>query len=263
MANAGSQTNARTRIGFIADNWPSVLVIHYSSEVLGDPPQGYSPRITSIAVVQAESGLTHSFGIHLIADRQGIPRENIHLHYETLERAMLEDFNAFVEQHQRDYWVHWHMRDIKFGFETITHRFRVLSGRAAPAIQEDRRFCLRELLTDAFGAEFASRPRLRGLMALNGGVPKSVLSAAEEGTAFENKQFLRMHESTMTKVLFLKCALSKLIDGRLITDVSRLRYRLNQFLERPIVKLIGFVAVLITLWEGGTALARYVSSIVS
>jgi hypothetical protein len=259
MANVRAQKTARSKIDFIAHNWRSILFIHHSSGVTGNEAEGYSPRITSIAVTHAESGATQSFGMHLVAERRGIPRELVHLHYESLELDMLEEFNAFVAEHPSDYWVHWSMRDINFGFEAIAHRFRVVSGRSAPTIEEDRRFCLRSLLTDTFGPEFAPQPRLRGLMVLNGGLHESVLSATEESSAFENRQFIKMHQSTMAKAWFLRCALSTLIEGKLKTAVSRPGYWVSALMERPFVKIIGLLAVLITLWEGGSALVHWMS----
>src|SRR5262249_17778090 len=84
----------------------------------------------------------------------------------------------------------------------------------------------------------------------------NVLSGKEEVAAFEEKQFFRMHQSTVAKVYFFRGVLSKLIRGKLKTKVSLWRYRINELTERPFVKLVGLVAIAVTLWQGAEELGR-------
>lgn len=83
----------------LAAGQSSLLVVHYSCQNLNDGNEGYSPRITSIAVFHVGSQTMHSFSIHLIAEVKRIDREEIHNHYNDLEAIMLEDFYRFVQEH--------------------------------------------------------------------------------------------------------------------------------------------------------------------
>ncbi|MBC1300093.1 hypothetical protein GNF11_35475 [Nostoc sp. UCD122] len=61
-----------------------VIVIHYSCESFYDRPDGSSPRITSIAVRNLESGQTTSFSIHQVAERKGFSAIALEQHYDQL-----------------------------------------------------------------------------------------------------------------------------------------------------------------------------------
>src|SRR5437868_9293739 len=104
------------------------LVIHYSCEDFMNRPDGSTPRITSIAVRHQRSGQTESFSIHKTAEQQRIPYQEIAQNYDTLEKAMLDDFFGFVIAHQSHVWIHWNMRDINYGFAAVEHRYKVLGG---------------------------------------------------------------------------------------------------------------------------------------
>ena len=114
-------------IMYLTKNINSLLVVHYSCQNLNDNNEGYSPRITSIAVLHIASATMHSFSIHLIAEVKNISQEEIHKHYDELEAVMLEDFYSFVQSHQDHYWLHWNMTNINFGFQALEHRYRVLT----------------------------------------------------------------------------------------------------------------------------------------
>ena len=63
------------------------VVIHYSCESFYDRKNPRSPRITSIAIRNLESGQTKSFSIHLVAERRGL-LDSIEQHYDLLEKEM-------------------------------------------------------------------------------------------------------------------------------------------------------------------------------
>ncbi|MFZ4701790.1 MAG: hypothetical protein ACOYMG_17220 [Candidatus Methylumidiphilus sp.] len=111
---------SRDTLNHIKQHEANLLVIHYSCETLGDSNQGLSPRITSIAVLHMASSTMHSFSIHLVAEISKVNRDEIHDHYDDLEKDMLNDFhNNFVKSHQDCLWLHWNMSNINFGFEAI------------------------------------------------------------------------------------------------------------------------------------------------
>ena len=65
----------------------NTVVVHYSCESFFDRTDPHSPRITSIAVRNLDSGQTRSFPIHLVAERRGL-LGNIEQHYDELEIFM-------------------------------------------------------------------------------------------------------------------------------------------------------------------------------
>ena len=67
-----------------------------SCQSLSDDNEGYSPRITSIAVLHSESYQMFSFSIHLLAERLKIIRDLIFDRYGEIELKMLQDFFDFV-----------------------------------------------------------------------------------------------------------------------------------------------------------------------
>jgi hypothetical protein len=178
-----------------ADVW----VIHYSCEGLYNRLDGRSPRVTSIAVRKLNSGQTLSFSIHQVAEREGVPFEQIDQHYDALERKMLDEFFQLVGSHRGMRYLHWNMRDINYGFAAIEHRHRVLGGE--PFVIDDRnKFDLARILIDIYGSDYAGHRRLQQLLEKNGIRRRDFLAGAEEAAAFEHREFVRLHQSTLRKV---------------------------------------------------------------
>lgn len=174
------------------------LVIHYSCESFYDKIDGRTPRITSIAVRNLASGQTDSFSIHQIAEERGVPFNDIDQHYDNMEKAMLDRFFDFVRSHQHFNWIHWNMRDVNYGFAAIEHRFRVLGGTPIQ-IAEDRKFDLSRALVDLYGVGYIGHPRLETLIAKNKITNKDFLTGKEEAAAFDAKEFVKLHQSTLRK----------------------------------------------------------------
>lgn len=177
----------------------NVWVIHYSCESFYDRPNGASPRITSIAVRKLDSGQTLSFSIHQIAEQQGVKFEEIDAHYDDLEKKMLDAFYAHVGGHRGMKYMHWNMRDINYGFAAIEHRYKVLKGEPI-VISEDKKFDLPRLLIDIFGVGYTGHPRLETLLAKNSIQPRDFLTGRQEAEAFDNRNFVGLHQSTLRKV---------------------------------------------------------------
>ena len=193
------------------------LVIHYSCESFYNTQEGRTPRITSIAVVSFDSGQTDSFSIHKVAEKKHIPLNQIEANYDGLEKAMLEEFFSYVLRHATNYWIHWNMRDINYGFKALEHRFEVLGG-TPQIIDDSRKVDLSRLFSSFYGAEYIGHPHMGKLLELNNIVPKDYLSGADEACAFEQKDFIKLHQSTSQKVRAIACLLEKAIDGTLKTQ---------------------------------------------
>lgn len=193
------QRRTRAHLKRLFDARQILRVIHYSSESFDNSPDGKSPRITSIAIRNVESGQTRSFSIHQVAEIRRIPLEAIDPYYDELEKEMLGDLYAYVAAHTDAQYLHWNMRDANYGFEAIEHRYRVLGGGPVD-IREDHRHDLANMLPQIYGSDYIGHPRLYALAQENGITLKDFLSGPEEVTAFREKRFVALHQSTLRKV---------------------------------------------------------------
>lgn len=183
----------------LVNNSSHTLIVHYSCESFYDIQDGRTPRITSIAVRFFNTGQTKSFSIHKIAELKKVAFNKIEEYYDELEKEMLSDFFSFVKEHKSYHWVHWNMRDINYGFEAIEHRFSVLGGNPE-SINDSNKVDLSRHLVDLFGLKYIEHPRLESLLNLNGITKKDFLVGKEEAEAFNNKEYVKLHQSTLRKV---------------------------------------------------------------
>ncbi len=225
-------------------------VIHYSCQSLYDDNEALSPRITSITVTHYATEQTVSFSTHSIAEELHIPREAVRDRFDEVERELLRGFYAFIRDRRDKYWVHWNMRNLTYGFEHLEHRYRVLGGNDAPIIPVERRLNLNDLLADRYGSGYAPHPKLKSLMELNGGVHRHFLSGEEEVQAFQDNEFIRMHNSTLCKVGFLNSVIRKLLSGKLHTASRGWGIALDRIFEGRTTKVIGLLGTAITIGVG-------------
>jgi hypothetical protein len=175
------------------------ILIHYSCESFYNIKDGRTPRITSIAIRFLNSSQTISFSIHKVAELKGIEHSEITEKYDELEKLMLTEFYLFVNEHRTFRWLHWNMRDINFGFEAIKHRALVL-GVNTFEISDENKYDFSRLLIEKYGKKYASHPRLQCLVELNKISSKNWLDGEDEAKAFDNKEYVKLHQSTLAKV---------------------------------------------------------------
>jgi hypothetical protein len=204
-----------------------VVVIHYSCQSFYDIKDGASPRITSIAVRNLESGQTTSFSIHQKAEEDGLTPNQLEPHYNRLEGLMLADFYTYVSGHAKHRWLHWNMRDSNFGFQAIAHRYKVLKNglhvaddRGPVEIPEDKLINLSDVLADKYGPRYIGDPRLKRLLERNRMGHKDFLDGAQEALAFDSGEYVKLHQSTLRKVDILAHIGQKAYDGTLKTDAT-------------------------------------------
>lgn len=238
--------NSSSFIKNIKSHPENFYVIHYSCQSLYDDNEALSPRITSIAIAHYATEQTVSFSTHSIAEELHIHREAVQVRFDEVERQLLQGFYTFIRDRRDKYWVHWNMRNLTYGFEHLEHRFRVLGGTDAPIIPVERRLNLNDILSDRYGSEYARHPKLKSLMELNGGIHRHFLGGEEEVQAFQNNEFIRMHNSTLCKVGFLHSVIGKLVLGKLRTTSRGLGVALDRVFEGRLAKAIGLVAAMIT-----------------
>jgi hypothetical protein len=190
---------AKNIINGFYDNDSHCLLIHYSCESFYDIKDGKTPRITSIAVRYLNTAQTKSFSIHKVAELKQIPIDQINGSYDQLEKEMLKDFYKFVGEHKDYKWIHWNMRDINYGFEALKYRATILLTKTYD-IKDENKFDLARLLIDKYGKGYSSHPRLPSILEMNKISSKHWLNGDEEAKAFDDKEYVKLHQSTLAKV---------------------------------------------------------------
>ena len=213
---------ARAELNKIYENSERALLIHYSCESFYDIKDGRTPRVTSIAVQNLKSAQTESFSIHKIAERKRIDISEIPSRYDELEREMLSDFFDFVRCRQTSYFIHWNMRDGNYGFSAIEHRYQVLGGEPY-RIHDEKKFDLARALPLLFSRQYVghgSSGKLHSLIELNQITNKDALTGKQEAEAFENAEYIKLHQSTLRKVACISSIVERTIDDSLITNAT-------------------------------------------
>jgi len=208
---------AKQVLSSICEQQSNYLVIHYSCESFFNIPDGRTPRITSIAVMYYESGQTKSFSIHKVAEITGVAFASISDNYDQLERKMLDEFSLFVSAHPRFKWIHLNMRNVNYGFEALSHRYMSLGGTAIE-IDDNLKVDLGRLLSDLYGPSYIEHPHMEMLCRKNRLTMSHFLTGGEEAQAFVDKEYVKLHQSTLRKVENLHLLVDGAYQGTLKTN---------------------------------------------
>ncbi|MDP1773038.1 MAG: hypothetical protein Q8L15_12205 [Methylobacter sp.] len=141
------------------------------------------------------------------------------------------------------------MSNINYGFETLSHRYRVLTGTDAPRIADTRRYNLSTLIMSKYGSDCVDDPKMANLMNLNGGKHRDFLNGQEEVNAFQAKEFIKLHKSTMSKTYWFQKMYLRLLENKVKTQRSNWKEKANRIVESLPAKILGLVAVLFTIWQ--------------
>lgn len=217
---------------------------------MNDENEGLSPRITSIAINHYATGQSVSFSTHSIAEELHFSREQVNENFDAIELELLTQFYSFISTRGDKYWVHWNMRNLTYGFEHLDHRYRALGGKITSTINVEKRLNLNDIIVDRYGYNYAKHPKLITLMEMNGGKHRDFLTGAEEVQAFENKEFIRMHRSTLSKVGFFSRVIDKLIKGRLKTSSKGVGIALDRLFESRWAKAVGLLGSIVGMVLG-------------
>jgi hypothetical protein len=223
------------------------LIIHYACQSLYDDKDTHSPRIANIVVKGYDNDQTFSFALHLVAEKMGITKGEIEAHMDDIERRLLEEFFDFVRQHPGSVWLHWNMTNMVYGFDTLAHRFSLLTGKNAPSIDMENRINLAEVLVGGYGDNYADVPHIPALMELNGGLKRDFVPGAEEVDLFRQGEFARLHSSTMAKVGFFREVVDNVLDRKLKTKSAGWYVRIERATDHVAAKVIGVLASLYAL----------------
>ena len=211
--------NAKKEINDIINKREYVLIIHYSCEGFNDVFESKTPRIASIVVKNFDNGQTKSFSVDTTAEKENLGTSRIMQNYDSLEKIFLDDFFAYVKEHPQNYWINWNMRNIKYGFEAINQRYRVLGG-APFEIDENHRLDLSRIFDELYGEKYIKDSKLIALAQKNNFNQSDLLNGKEEAEAFQNGEFAKIHLSTLRKVELIDKYLRHSSENRLKTDTS-------------------------------------------
>ena len=163
--NPNRQKSARESLARLFVHPAAVFVVHYACESF-DQGQGYaSPRVTAIALRNLGSGATTSFSIHSEVE---LARRRNHdvAGLDVMERAMLACFFDFLARNPAATYLHWNMRDEKFGFAAISHRCALLGGEPV-GVHDSQKVDLSRLFVEMFGSDYVTKPYIVTLAELN------------------------------------------------------------------------------------------------
>lgn len=111
------------------------------------------------------------------------------------------------------------MRDINYGFPALAHRYKVLGGNPLE-INDSNLVDLSRLFVAIYGIKYIDHPRLQKLMEKNKITNKDFLSGSDEATAFKEKEYVKLHQSTLRKVDILANMIERSGNGSLKTNAK-------------------------------------------
>lgn len=178
------------------NNLNKVFAIHYSCESFDE---NVNARIFSIAIRNIESGEEFDFCVPTYANKDKV---NITENYDELEKKLLNDFLLFMKKHSTSTFIHWNMRDSKFGFQAIFNRLKILQNNHIE-IPEFNKIDLAKLLVENYGDSqipHGEKGRLFELSTLNNITTKDFLLGGEEAEAIRCQNYIKARNSTLRKV---------------------------------------------------------------
>lgn len=175
-----------------------LYAIHYSSELNANCPN-QTPPVSAIVVQHVLTEQQDSFAVHLVAEERGIPPAEIPDSLPMLEEIVLIQFNSFVEGLPCANWLHWAMRQQRFGFAVLEQRSRVheLYPVTIPA---DRRYDLSTYLKHCYGDNYVPHPRFPEALRANGLLGPEILSEEAAQAAWRNGEYNLLVTSLASKV---------------------------------------------------------------
>lgn len=218
------------------------LVVHYACQSLYDDRESLSPSISNIVVKDWDNDQTVSFAAHLVAEKMHIAKDDIESRFLEIETKLLEDFYSFVQNHSGDIWLHWNMINIHYGFETLAHRYYVLTGRNAPSIDIDSRINIAAILFGVYGEKYVGIPHMQKLMEVNGGIRRDFVLGKDEVELFRQKEYARLHASTVCKVKFFSDVVELTLDKKLKTTRSTAIVKMERSVDGVTAKSIGLAS---------------------
>jgi hypothetical protein len=87
-------------------------------------------------------------------------------------------------------------------------------------IEDDKKVDLARQLIELYGPGYSAHPRLQSLLALNAIRPLDFMTGEQEARAFEERNFVGLHQSTLRKVDVIAKILARAQDRTLKTNTT-------------------------------------------
>jgi hypothetical protein len=169
------------------------------------------------------------------------------------DKCLTRSIYQHVGSHKGMKYLHWNMRDINYGFAALEHRQRVLKGIPV-IIEDDKKIDLARLLIDIYGVGYIGHPRLESLLVRNSIKPRDFLTGPQEAEAFEKRNFVGLHQSTLRKVDVIANLADRAHSRQLKTNTTcwqmhggRVRTALNWMAESRTFQLVAGLASIVGL----------------
>jgi hypothetical protein len=221
LPNPSRQRAAREKLADLFRHPQSVHAIHYACQSFYSAP-GAAPslRVVCIAVRQLDSGQVTTFSVSKIAELRRIQPQHLAQYADYLERTMFGDFNEFLRTNKSSRFLHWNMRDDRYGFNALAHRHQVLGG-TPDEVPEHNRIDVAQLVADIYGDDYVKgRAKLQALGTLNGLAMAGFLVGHDEAAAIESGLHREVHASTLTKVRLIAEITTRTHDRTLVTEAG-------------------------------------------
>lgn len=136
---------------------------------------------------------------------------------------MLNEFSALVKLYSAHKWIHWNMRDSNYGFEAINNRIRILGGQTFE-IADDFKYDFPIILGNIYTYGYEKnqpKGRLLNLSERNNITTQNALTRKDEAIAFDNKEYLKLHMSTLKKVDIIASIIHRVENDELKVSTKR------------------------------------------
>lgn len=194
-----------------------VFLIHYACESF-DRPAGSPCRITGIAVRNLKTGQSKSWTIYGEAERKR-RTATIKNDLDILEKSLLNCFSKHLKNHDECTYVHWNMRDTKYGFSHF-HRRAAALGVKLHKLQDSQKFDLSNAIYKLYGPEHApavakngTKGRIFSIAEINNISNAEAISGENEALAFARGDFGMVEGSTLRKLGMFSDIFDKLHRG--------------------------------------------------
>lgn len=134
------------------------------------------------------------------------------------------------------------MVNIHYGFETLAHRYYVLTGRNAPSIDIGNRINIAAILFGLYGENYVGTPHMQKLMEVNGGIRRDFVLGKDEVELFRQKEYARLHASTVCKVKFFSDVVELTLDKKLKTTRSTTLVKMERSVDGVAAKTVGLAS---------------------
>lgn len=132
--------HARQQLGSVFVSPRRAFAIHYALQRLRRDEADVAPPVAAIAVRNIGTGQEHVFSIRGEAEAAGIDLSGTlpHAQLLQLEYSLLFKLNDFLAGNRNCRFLHWYMRDERFGFQALETRFRRSLAELSEAIHGTR-----------------------------------------------------------------------------------------------------------------------------